>query len=685
MENFKKALKIAITEQVEVVRFTANEVPVLVQNSDERTISSLSPMSNMEVQNLIASLIPQGFEHGENLAKGQLSIVNYGELHLIASLKSPATLQVFIPPQGNSLFAKIWHSHQSSSPSGDRRTYLDETSDQLSQQPELNQTNTPRDPSSATLEEIQALEEQRRSENYESVANDPYLPSHQESLINSFGINSGEFGNQETENEDYISDGLPIHQHTSDTTKDAVMRGSETVAVAPEHQAHFRKTDYATEQVPSIHHDRPATIGNSNLTTENNDNTESSLQPEIHHFDRTQAQSEEQSTYEGNHYTKENPFKIHFGPTVPDEMIDPNQHQKIDEILKIMTEQNVSDLHLTQSQPPVFRIDGEISRVKSHSLSEETMEKLILPIMPKKNMLEFSINNDTDFAYTIPGLARFRVNVFRDINGVGAVIRQIPGRVLTAEELCLPPIIKELCTISKGLVIVTGPTGSGKSTTLAAMLDLINSSRSEHILTIEDPIEFVHEQKRCLINQREIHKHTESFSRALRAALREDPDVILIGEMRDLETVAIAIETAQTGHLVFGTLHTNTAVSTVDRLIDQFPADQQEQIRVMLADSLQGVICQTLIKKRTGGRCAAQEILIVDKAVSSLIREGNTHMIQNHMQTQKSKGNILLNEALIKLILKGDISIEDAYFKSVDKDALLTYAKQKGINLSQVS
>ena len=366
-------------------------------------------------------------------------------------------------------------------------------------------------------------------------------------------------------------------------------------------------------------------------------------------------------------------------------MLDSQEARPIDQLLKKMVAKGASDVHLVQMQPIIFRIDGDITRVGSEPIATELMEDLLLPIMPKKNMLEFSLNNDTDFSYAIEGLARFRVNVFRNMNGVAAVLRQIPNEVLTLEQLKLPPAVRSLCTLGKGLVLVTGPTGSGKSTTLAAMIDHINKQRSEHILTIEDPIEFVHQPQRCLVNQREVHRHTESFSKALRAALREDPDVVMIGEMRDLETVAIAIETAETGHLVFGTLHTNTAISTIDRVIDQFPSDQQEQIRVMLAASLKGVISQTLIKRVGGGRCAAQEILMVDKAVSSLIREGNTHMIQNHMQTQKSKGNMLLNEALFNLVQKGVISPEQAYAKAIEKDAFASSARQKGISLSSAS
>ncbi|WP_369696392.1 type IV pilus twitching motility protein PilT [Oligoflexus tunisiensis] len=353
----------------------------------------------------------------------------------------------------------------------------------------------------------------------------------------------------------------------------------------------------------------------------------------------------------------------------------------IDAILEHMVAKHASDLHLALTEPACLRIDGEIVRMGEAVLTEEQMRSFLMPIMPPKNQQEFARTCDTDFSYEVPGLARFRVNVFRNRMGVGAVLRQIPDKILTADDLNLPAAVRKLCELHKGLVVVTGPTGSGKSTTLAAMVDLINESRSDHILTIEDPIEFVHKQKRCLVNQREVHKHTQSFSRALRAALREDPDIILIGEMRDLETVAIAIETAETGHLVFGTLHTNTAISTVDRLIDQFPAEQQEQVRVMLAESLKGVVAQTLVKKKGGGRIAAQEILIVDKAVSSLIREGNTHMVQNHMQTQKAKGNCTLNDALMALVSKGVVDPRDAYAKAVEKEAFANMLQQKGITL----
>ena len=354
----------------------------------------------------------------------------------------------------------------------------------------------------------------------------------------------------------------------------------------------------------------------------------------------------------------------------------------IDGLLREMVQMKASDMHLTVGQPVIYRVHGDIARVSQDPITPEMMRQFVLPTMPKRNQDEFSRINDTDYAYELQNVGRFRVNIFRDRNGVGAVMRHIPSQILTAEQLGLAPAITKLCSLNKGLVLVTGPTGSGKSTTLAAMLDLINRTRKEHILTIEDPIEFVHAQQQCLVNQREVHKHTGSFARALKAALREDPDIVLIGEMRDLETIAIAIETAETGHLVFGTLHTTTAMSTVDRIIDQFPADRQAQIRVMLASSLRGVVAQTLLKKKTGGRVAAHEILIANDAVSAMIREGKVQHLANHMLTQKQDGNQLLNDALLKLVQDGLVDVNDAYFKAVDKNSFLAMAKQRGLSVN---
>jgi twitching motility protein PilT len=334
-----------------------------------------------------------------------------------------------------------------------------------------------------------------------------------------------------------------------------------------------------------------------------------------------------------------------------------------------------SDMHLKSEKPPMVRVDGSITVMAGRpNLAGTTLERLVEEIMPERNRAEFRETNDTDFAYELqdkknPAIlrARMRCNVFRDIAGVGAVFRQIPSKILTVEDLKLPKACLDFCQFDKGLVVVTGPTGSGKSTTLAAMVDWINANRDDHIITIEDPVEFVHKDKKCLINQREVGTQTKSFKAALRAALREDPDIVLVGEMRDLETVAIAIETAETGHLVFGTLHTNTAPSTVDRLIDQFPTDRQAQIRIMLSESLKGVVAQTLLKKKGGGRVAALEILVVTHAVANLIREGKTFQIASLMQTGRGIGMMTLNDALIDLVKNDVVEAQEAYDRAPNK------------------
>jgi len=342
---------------------------------------------------------------------------------------------------------------------------------------------------------------------------------------------------------------------------------------------------------------------------------------------------------------------------------------KMDALFHQMADLGASDLHLSVSVPPMVRKDGKMKLLQEGEtvLTAPAMRDLLTSIMPAKNQEEFSVRNDTDFAYEIPNLARFRCNVFMDRKGMGAVFRIIPTKILTAEQLGLSKAIMDLTCLSKGLVVVTGPTGSGKSTTLCAMVDSINKNREDHIITIEDPIEFTHENQRCLVNQREVHNHTDSFKDALRAALREDPDILLVGEMRDLETISIAIETAETGHLVFGTLHTTTAPSTIDRIIDQFPADRQEQIRVMLSESLKGVIAQTLLPKKGGGRVAALEVLIITPAISNLIREGKTFQIPSAMQTGKNHGMVMLNDALFEHVKNGLVEPMDAYIKAVDK------------------
>ncbi len=357
--------------------------------------------------------------------------------------------------------------------------------------------------------------------------------------------------------------------------------------------------------------------------------------------------------------------------------------ERMDALFRQMADIGASDLHLSVSMPPMIRKDGKMKQLQEGetAMTAEAMRTLLTSIMPPKNQEEFSVRNDTDFAYEIPELARFRCNIFMDRKGMGAVFRIIPTKILTAEQLGLSKAIMDLCSLSKGLVVVTGPTGSGKSTTLCAMVDSINKNREDHIITIEDPIEFTHENQKCLVNQREVHNHTDSFKDALRAALREDPDILLVGEMRDLETISIAIETAETGHLVFGTLHTTTAASTVDRIIDQFPADRQQQIRVMLSESLKGVIAQTLLPKKGGGRVAALEVLIVTPAISNLIREGKTFQIPSAMQTGKNVGMVMLNDALYEHVESGVVEPRDAYVKSVDKAGFETLLTRGGFTL----
>ena len=357
---------------------------------------------------------------------------------------------------------------------------------------------------------------------------------------------------------------------------------------------------------------------------------------------------------------------------------------EIDVLFRLMCQAGASDLHLSVGTPPLVRKDGGIQPLDAAApvLDAASIVRLLDPIMPEKNKHDFTERHDTDFAYEITGLARFRANVFMDRKGRGAVFRVIPSDILTAEKLGLSPAILNLCKLNKGLVVVTGPTGSGKSTTLCGMIDYINRTRKDHIITIEDPIEFVHENKLCAINQREVHNHTMSFKNALRAALREDPDIILVGEMRDLETVAIAIETAETGHLVFGTLHTTTAASTVDRVIDQFPADRQAQIRVMLSESLRGVIAQTLCRKIGGGRVAALEVLIATSAISNLIREAKTFQIPSIMQVNKAHGMVSLNDSLLDLVTKKIVAPEEAMAKAVDKAGLDAAFKRANITMA---
>lgn len=360
--------------------------------------------------------------------------------------------------------------------------------------------------------------------------------------------------------------------------------------------------------------------------------------------------------------------------------------KKIDEFLSIAVRNGASDLHISSNYCPCIRVDGVMQFLTDQSvLSPEEIDQMLESIMPERNRIEFEQNWDSDFGYELDGYGRFRVNVFKDIYGSGAVFRTIPEKIPTLESLGLSfsGMLRDLCTHTKGLVIVTGPTGSGKSTTLAAMIDLINRTRTDHVISIEDPVEFVHQSKGCLINQREVHRHTRSFSGALRAALREDPDIVMLGEMRDLETTEIALETAETGHLVFATLHTNTATSTVDRIIDKFPSGRQNQIRTLLANTLTAVIAQTLCKRADGGRVAAAETLVATSGVRAMIRDGKTHQLPTAIQVGQNVGMQSFTDSLFKLVNDGLILPREAYMKAVDKVSLEQKFSEHGISVDK--
>jgi twitching motility protein PilT len=346
---------------------------------------------------------------------------------------------------------------------------------------------------------------------------------------------------------------------------------------------------------------------------------------------------------------------------------------KIDAFFNLMFEQRASDLHLSTGNSPMLRINGELQRVDFPPLENDSLKAMLYEIAPEFKLKIFEETGDVDFGYEIPNVSRFRANFFQQKSGISAVFRQIPSKVLSFEDFekfdaPLPPVLKKLCMLHKGLVVVTGPTGSGKSTTLAAMLDYANKNRKDHIITMEDPIEFVHESKNCLVNHREVGVHTKSFATGLRGALREDPDVILIGEMRDLETIELAITAAATGHLVFGTLHTPSAAKTVDRIIDVFPAEQQNKIRATLSEALKGVVAQNLFKRiDKKGRVAALEILVFTTAIANLVREGKTHQIPGMIQVGKRIGNQPLDDAIMEHLRMKRIAPEEAYEKCIDK------------------
>ncbi len=336
----------------------------------------------------------------------------------------------------------------------------------------------------------------------------------------------------------------------------------------------------------------------------------------------------------------------------------------ITELLAFSVKQKASDLHLSADLPPMIRVDGEMRRINVAPLEHKDVHSLVYDIMNDKQRKDFEEFLETDFSFEVPGVARFRVNAFNHNRGAGAVFRTIPSKVLTMDDLGMGPVFKDISDAARGLVLVTGPTGSGKSTSLAAMMNYINETKYMHILTIEDPIEFVHDSKRSLVNQREVHRDTHGFSEALRSALREDPDVILVGEMRDMETIRLALTAAETGHLVFGTLHTTSAAKTIDRIIDVFPAEEKAMVRSMLSESLQAVVSQTLLKRKNGGRVAAHEIMRGTPAIRNLIREDKVAQMYSAIQTGANVGMITLDQSLLGLVQKGVISRESAREKA---------------------
>lgn len=359
--------------------------------------------------------------------------------------------------------------------------------------------------------------------------------------------------------------------------------------------------------------------------------------------------------------------------------IDPNfpsvKNIHLDELLRIAVERKSSDIHLTVGLPPMIRVDGELTPLQYQKLDAQDTQRLIYETLTDDNIKKFEQTHEVDCSYTVKGLARFRMNIYMQRNATAGALRLIPGRIPTFDELALPSIVREMSKRTSGLILVTGPTGSGKSTTIAAMLDDINENRHDHIMTIEDPIEYLHSHKRCMVNQREMHSDTFSFHNALRAILREDPDNILVGELRDLETIEAALTLAETGHLVFGTLHTRNAPSTIDRIIDVFPSDQQDQIRVLLGNTLEAVVSQQLLAKIGGGRVAALEIMLGVPAIRNLIREGKTHQMYSVIETSQNVGMVTMDRSLADLFKNGLVSYEECLMSAVDKDSFARLAK----------
>lgn len=705
METFKKVLKFSIEQKIDFLWLREDSLPVGSSNGTESEIQFFGSLSSDEINSVVKALLPAAvnIEQGETKF-GVFPVVGIGDLQISVSQGKAKSIGLIINAHNSANKEIIDQKH--------KQNIFVEGALVAESAPEaenmnLEVTSVVEDPSLSGVTESEAESRSIEVNDNPSIDNNIAETDSSDSGFSidmNFNLEYGADSSSSSSNGPEEIDGLGVNQNLSLDIDNMSVNSNDmdlSASVPPEPPSKAPEdnqveandmnikldedvsdsiqidgnfsvdvTDFANEAATSVGPIGDASLGalNSFPETDYQDYQNAS---ELQYIDSYPDAESSQ--------VRHAPKKLIFGAKIPGETLDNLGQTPIDPILKMMIEKRASDIHFTQGQPICLRIDGDIERVEATIVDEAKMQEWFLPIIPPKNKEELAETCDTDFAYEIEGLSRFRVNLFRDLHGIGAVIRQIPSEVLTARQLNLPDAIVKLCTLKKGLVLVTGPTGSGKSTTLAAMIDYINKSRKDHILTIEDPVEFVHASQKCLVNQREVYRHTTSFSRALKAALREDPDIVLIGEMRDLETVAIAIETAETGHLVFGTLHTNTAISTIDRLIDQFPSDGQEQIRVMLAESLKGVVSQTLLKKEGGGRVAAHEILIVDKAVGSQIREKNTHMLASHMQTQKKQGNKLLNDSLLELVVEGVVTPQEALSKAIDKDGLMSSFQIKKI------
>ena len=703
MDRFKKALKGALKASCEKLVFEEGfpprqEVNGAVTDSNSENLDSPSLTSYFK------AFFPNDLDklNGSDPIKGVISVVGVGNMNLLGQ-PDKRKITVFIPPSGGALFEAAWDRlHQAAPVKESLEQVLNQDMADVSPNiasPDISPAaSLPPSPLPASGLEVSSSiepspplsgssidEESSGAVQLGGINNGVHAAPPSQAVIaeeesTAAGLNEDEAGLSGLWSVGIVS----ARGDELKPNKDVAPRAVESEPQVPDPFAAFSLDSSEEDAESQMDPDQTSVVSQAEVGLASLPPIQNSYEPVAEEVKVPEVAYT--PAYMSNEVPKapldSSPMgEITFGPMLPG-TTPPKGNFPINGPLEKMVKHGSSDLHMGIGQPLILRIDGEIKRIEPNPLTEDDMKNYLFPIMPEKNKREFFETSDTDFAYEVDGLGRFRVNIYRDINGVGAVLRIIPSRVLTADELGLGLAIRRFCTLSKGLVLVTGPTGSGKSTTLAAMIDLINSTRAEHILTIEDPVEFVHEQKLSRITQREVHTHTESFSRALRAALREDPDIVLIGEMRDLETISIAIETAETGHLVFGTLHTTGAISTVDRIIDQFPEGEQNQIRTMLATSLKGVVSQVLLKKIGGGRVAAHEIMVSSKSIASQIRDNNIHMIQNDLQTKKADGNQLMEECLYDLIRNGVVEAKDAIMKSADPEAFAQLLRTRGINLA---